>query len=204
VIVENEGESTVQSTTIAIEIMYRMRLRTVIVVSDGYHIYRVKKMLEARGFKAYGSPRKENNPGPVHERWNYVKQAIGYLLWRAGCPFNSSAEVERVPQILQLSIEVERSGLPSSELEALQEFEFLFSCVAAEGGVFEKIFEAGQSFERHFGALAGAAAYAGVLQAAGASHGVGTRHGRRTASALVLRWPGPESTAPWHSVWIRR
>ena len=86
VIVENEGESTVQSTTIAIEIMYRMGLRTVIVVSDGYHIYRVKRMLEARGFKAYGSPRKENNPGPVHERWNYVKQAIGYLLWRAGMP----------------------------------------------------------------------------------------------------------------------
>ena len=86
VIVENEGESTVQSTTIAIEIMHRMGLREVIVVSDGYHIYRVKKMLEARGLKAYGSPRKEINPSPVHERWNYVKQAIGYLLWRAGVP----------------------------------------------------------------------------------------------------------------------
>jgi uncharacterized SAM-binding protein YcdF (DUF218 family) len=86
VIVENEGESTVQSTTLAIEIMYRMGLREVIVVSDGYHIYRVKKMLEARGLKAYGSPRKQMNPGPVQERWNYVKQAIVYLLWRAGVP----------------------------------------------------------------------------------------------------------------------
>src|SRR5947208_3225629 len=86
VIVENEGESTVQSTTVAIEIMYRMGLRTVIVVSDGYHIYRVKRMLQTRGLKAYGSPRKETNPGPMHERWNYVKQAIGYLLWRAGVP----------------------------------------------------------------------------------------------------------------------
>ena len=86
VIVENEGESTVQSTTIAVEIMYRMGLRSVIVVSDGYHIYRVKKMIEARGLKAYGSPRKESSPDPIHERWNYVKQAIGYLLWRAGMP----------------------------------------------------------------------------------------------------------------------
>src|SRR4051795_9803740 len=86
VIVENEGASTVQSTTIAIEIMLRMGLHTVIVVSDGYHIYRVKRMLQARGLVAYGSPRKERNPDPVHERWNYIKQAIGYLLWRAGVP----------------------------------------------------------------------------------------------------------------------
>jgi uncharacterized SAM-binding protein YcdF (DUF218 family) len=86
VIVENEGESTVQSTTSAIEIMQRMGLRTVIVVSDGYHIYRVKKMLEARGLVVYGSPRKERNADVVHERWNYLKQAIGYLLWRAGVP----------------------------------------------------------------------------------------------------------------------
>jgi uncharacterized SAM-binding protein YcdF (DUF218 family) len=86
VIVENEGESTVQSTAIAVEIMQRMGLRTVIVVSDGYHIYRVKKMLEARGLEAYGSPRKEHAADPIHERWNYLKQAVGYLLWRAGVP----------------------------------------------------------------------------------------------------------------------
>ena len=45
IIVENEGESTVQSTAMAGEIMRRMGLHSVIVVSDGYHIYRVKKML---------------------------------------------------------------------------------------------------------------------------------------------------------------
>jgi uncharacterized SAM-binding protein YcdF (DUF218 family) len=87
VIVESEGESTVQSTAIAMEVMRRMGLRAVIVVSDGYHIFRVKKMLEARGITAYGSPRREERgAGPVHEHWNYVKQAIGYLLWRAGVP----------------------------------------------------------------------------------------------------------------------
>jgi uncharacterized SAM-binding protein YcdF (DUF218 family) len=86
VIVESEGESTVQSTTIAIEIMARMGLRSAIVVSDGYHIFRVKKMLEARGIAAYGSPRKERGGGPFHDRWNYLRQAVGYLLWRAGMP----------------------------------------------------------------------------------------------------------------------
>ena len=86
IIVETEGESTVQSTAMASEIMRRMGLRSVIVVSDGYHIFRVKKMLQASGLTAYGSPRKETRPAPFHERWNYVKQAIGYVLWRAGVP----------------------------------------------------------------------------------------------------------------------
>ena len=86
IIVENEGESTVQSITLATEIMSRMGLRSAIVVSDGYHIYRVKKMLVSRGIVAYGSPRKEHGGGPFRDRWNYVKQAIGYLLWRAGVP----------------------------------------------------------------------------------------------------------------------
>jgi uncharacterized SAM-binding protein YcdF (DUF218 family) len=74
----------VYSTTLAGEIMRRMGLNSAIVVSDGYHIYRVKKMLESRGLKAYGSPRKEHTPEPLHDRWNYVKQAVGYLLWRVG------------------------------------------------------------------------------------------------------------------------
>jgi len=86
IIVENEGESTVQSTAMAGEIMRRMGLHSVIVVSDGYHIYRVKRMLQSRGLKVYGSPRREHNPEPLHERWNYLKQAIGYLLWRVGMP----------------------------------------------------------------------------------------------------------------------
>lgn len=86
IIVENEGESTVESTAMAGEIMRRMGLHSVIVVSDGYHIYRVKRMLQFRGLNVYGSPRKEQPQPGLHERWNYVKQAIGYLLWRAGVP----------------------------------------------------------------------------------------------------------------------
>jgi uncharacterized SAM-binding protein YcdF (DUF218 family) len=84
IIVETEGETTVESTAMAGEIMRRMGLRSVIVVSDGYHIYRVKRMLQFRGLSVYGSPRKERNQETLRERWNYVKQAIGYLLWRAG------------------------------------------------------------------------------------------------------------------------
>jgi uncharacterized SAM-binding protein YcdF (DUF218 family) len=84
IIVEEEGESTVESTAMAGEIMRRMGLHSAIVVSDGYHIYRVKKMMQFRGLNVYGSPRKELAPDSLRERWNYVKQAIGYLLWSAG------------------------------------------------------------------------------------------------------------------------
>jgi uncharacterized SAM-binding protein YcdF (DUF218 family) len=86
IIVENEGGSTVESLAMTGEILRRMGLHSVIVVSDGYHIFRVKKMLESYGLEAYGSPRKERNAGAAHEFWNDIKQAIGYLLWRAGVP----------------------------------------------------------------------------------------------------------------------
>jgi uncharacterized SAM-binding protein YcdF (DUF218 family) len=84
IIVENESESTVETLAMAREIMSRMGLHSVIVVSDGYHIYRVKRMLESLGLNVYGSPRKESRTDIVHERWNYMKQAIGYVMWRAG------------------------------------------------------------------------------------------------------------------------
>jgi len=84
IVVESEGESTVESVALAGEILHRMDLQSVIVVSDGYHIYRVKEMLRSKGLTVYGSPRKEHAPEPLHEQWNYLKQAIGYVLWRLG------------------------------------------------------------------------------------------------------------------------
>jgi uncharacterized SAM-binding protein YcdF (DUF218 family) len=84
IIVEGEGETTVRSVAAVAEIMQRMNLTSAIVVSDGYHIYRVKKMLESRGLKVYGSPRPSVPPGGWHEKWLYLKQAVGYVLWRVG------------------------------------------------------------------------------------------------------------------------
>jgi len=83
IIVENLGDTTAYSTAMASEIMRRMGLHSVIVVSDGYHIFRVKRMLRADGLVAYGSPRKDAAP-ERREGWNCFKQAIGYLLWKAG------------------------------------------------------------------------------------------------------------------------
>ena len=84
IVVEREGESTAQSVDAVVEIMRRMSLRSAIVVSDGYHIFRVKKMLESSGVKVYGSPRPSVSPGEWRARWQDVRQAIGYLLWKMG------------------------------------------------------------------------------------------------------------------------
>jgi uncharacterized SAM-binding protein YcdF (DUF218 family) len=86
IIVEEEGESTVHSTAAAAEIMRRMNLKSCIVVSDGYHIFRVKKMLEFRGLNVYGSPRPTVPKGTWREKWLLVRQSAGYLLWRIGVP----------------------------------------------------------------------------------------------------------------------
>src|SRR3954447_4507326 len=69
IIVESEGESTMHSTAVAAEIMRRMGLKSCIVVSDGYHIFRVKKMLEFRGLSVYGSPRPTVPKGTWNEEW---------------------------------------------------------------------------------------------------------------------------------------
>jgi uncharacterized SAM-binding protein YcdF (DUF218 family) len=116
ILVESEGESTVESTAAAIEIMRRTNMKSCIVVSDGYHIYRVKKMLEFQGISVYGSPRPAQprqahvNAGQVspgqdtpgqdsreqnsreqdskdwRQQWLYFRQAIAYGLWRIGIP----------------------------------------------------------------------------------------------------------------------
>jgi uncharacterized SAM-binding protein YcdF (DUF218 family) len=90
ILVESEGESTVHSIAAAAEIMRRMNLKSCIVVSDGYHIYRVKKMLENQGLKVYGSPRPEDRvplePVGWRQQWVYIRQALAYGLWRIGIP----------------------------------------------------------------------------------------------------------------------
>ncbi|MGA2329563.1 MAG: YdcF family protein [Bryobacteraceae bacterium] len=84
ILVETEGESTTQSTAAAAGIMRRAGLRSCILVSDGYHIFRAKKMLEAQGLSVYGSPRPEAPRNDLRQWWLCLRQAVGYLLWAVG------------------------------------------------------------------------------------------------------------------------
>jgi|WetSurMetagenome_2_1015567.scaffolds.fasta_scaffold666359_1 uncharacterized SAM-binding protein YcdF (DUF218 family) len=84
IVVEGEGDSTVETVLAVSEIMRRMNLSSAILVSDGYHVYRAKRILEEQGMKAYGSPRPHTPQGTWREEWLYVRQTVGYLLWRLG------------------------------------------------------------------------------------------------------------------------
>jgi uncharacterized SAM-binding protein YcdF (DUF218 family) len=85
ILVEPEGATTAQSVDGAAEIMRQMNLHSCIVVSDGYHIYRVKRLLEAQHIQVYGSPRPTAaRPSLRQMRWLYFRQAVGYFLWQAG------------------------------------------------------------------------------------------------------------------------
>jgi uncharacterized SAM-binding protein YcdF (DUF218 family) len=86
IIVENSGDSTVYSLAAASEILKRMGLRSCIVVSDGYHMFRVKRILARDGFTAYGSPREDGGTPPLRQWWLCFRQAVGYGLWKIGVP----------------------------------------------------------------------------------------------------------------------
>ncbi len=86
IVVEPEGGTTVHSLAAASEIMSRMGLNSCIVVSDGYHIFRAKKMLEAHGLKVFGSPRPSVSAEGPRKWWLYFRQSVGYALWRIGVP----------------------------------------------------------------------------------------------------------------------
>jgi uncharacterized SAM-binding protein YcdF (DUF218 family) len=84
IVVENRGQTTAQSLAAAFEIMQRMGLRSCIVVSDGYHIFRAKKYLQAEGLTVFGSPRVSSPQPEWKEWWEYMRQAVGFALWQIG------------------------------------------------------------------------------------------------------------------------
>jgi uncharacterized SAM-binding protein YcdF (DUF218 family) len=84
IVTESKGSTTVYSISAAAEIMERMSLDSCILVSDGYHIFRAKRMLQARGIKVFGSPREEARRRGPHDWPLYFRQAVGFALWKIG------------------------------------------------------------------------------------------------------------------------
>ena len=85
ILVVPEGETTARSLNAAAELMNSMDLRSCIVVSDGYHIFRVKRLLQARDIRVYGSPRPTDKPpGSMAAGWLYLRQALAFILWQVG------------------------------------------------------------------------------------------------------------------------
>ena len=84
ILIEPEGESTAHSIAAVAEIMRQRGFKSAIVVSDGYHIFRVKHMLQSSGVTVWGSPRPSVPPLGWRQRSAYFRQAVAYTLWLVG------------------------------------------------------------------------------------------------------------------------
>lgn len=85
VVAETEGYSTQDSVARVSAWLRAHHLESILVVSDGYHIYRIKKLFQRQGMIVYGSPR---SPGPgdhfTENVWMVLRQAIGFALGKLG------------------------------------------------------------------------------------------------------------------------
>lgn len=84
-IAETQGSDTVQSARRVAVIMKTNGLHDCLAVSDAYHVFRVKQMLDGEGVIAYAAPRPDSLPRSFWERSFLVaREAISYMLWRTG------------------------------------------------------------------------------------------------------------------------
>jgi len=85
-IAETQGSNTAESARRVAVIMRANGLHTCIAVSDAYHEFRIRKILEHEGVgPVYIAPRPDSRPRSITQRAIAVlREATSYLLWRVG------------------------------------------------------------------------------------------------------------------------
>ncbi|HXB20003.1 MAG TPA: YdcF family protein [Candidatus Solibacter sp.] len=81
-IAETQSPDTAASARRVSTIMRANGMHTCLAVSDGYHIFRIKHMLEREGITVYGAPRASSKPQSFWKRNEAVFHEItSYTLW---------------------------------------------------------------------------------------------------------------------------
>jgi len=85
-IAETQGRDTSESAVRVGVIMRANGLHSCVAVSDAYHVFRIRKLLEHEGIApVYVAPRPDSRP---HSTWQrevaVLREATSYLLWRVG------------------------------------------------------------------------------------------------------------------------
>jgi uncharacterized SAM-binding protein YcdF (DUF218 family) len=85
-IAETQGRDTWQSATRVAVIMRANGLHSCIAVSDAYHVFRIRKLLEHEGIgPVYTAPRADSTPHSIVQRGvAALREAASYLLWKLG------------------------------------------------------------------------------------------------------------------------
>lgn len=86
-IAETQGSDTAQSAARVGNIMRANGMRSCIAVSDAYHVFRIRALLEHEGVQVEVAPRSESRPRSLGDRLVAVmREATSYLAWKAGLP----------------------------------------------------------------------------------------------------------------------
>lgn len=85
-IAETQGRDTSESAVRVAVIMRANGLHSCVAVSDAYHVFRIRKLLEHEGVApVYVAPRPDSRPHSVWQREVAVlREATSYLLWWVG------------------------------------------------------------------------------------------------------------------------
>jgi uncharacterized SAM-binding protein YcdF (DUF218 family) len=84
-IAETQASDTAESAERVAVIMRANHMRTCIAVSDAYHVFRIRKLLEHEGVQVFVAPRPDSRPRSVWQRGTaLLRESLSYLLWRAG------------------------------------------------------------------------------------------------------------------------
>ena len=85
-IAETQGSDTAQSAVRVAVIMRANGLHSCVAVSDAYHVFRIKRLLEHEGVgPVYVAPRPDSRPHSVAQRaYAVMREASSYLLWKLG------------------------------------------------------------------------------------------------------------------------
>jgi uncharacterized SAM-binding protein YcdF (DUF218 family) len=83
-IAETQGEDTARSAQRTAAILRTNGIRQCVAVSDAYHMFRVKHLLQAEGLTVYASPRPDSIPHSALARSaTALRESFSYLLWKA-------------------------------------------------------------------------------------------------------------------------
>ena len=79
VIAETQSTNTERASERVATIMRTNQMSTCLAVSDGYHMFRIKHMMDKHGVNAYASPRPETR----HAAWLMVaREVLSFTLWK--------------------------------------------------------------------------------------------------------------------------
>jgi uncharacterized SAM-binding protein YcdF (DUF218 family) len=83
-IAETQGSDTAQSAVRVAAIMRANGLHSCVAVSDAYHVFRIKRLLEHEGIgPVYVAPRPDSRPHNALQRaYAILREACSYLLWK--------------------------------------------------------------------------------------------------------------------------